>query len=108
MQIELPTIEIVAFCQRWYVTEMALFGSVLRDDFQPDSDVDVMVTFAEGAPIGLFEMMHMQDELEAIFDRKVDLITRKSIERSHNWIRRQHILDSIHPIYRHEQQHELA
>jgi predicted nucleotidyltransferase len=80
------------FCRRWKITEFSLFGSVVRDDFGPESDVDVMVTFEEGAPWGLFNMVHMEDELVEIFGRPVDLMTRRSIERSLNPIRRNSIL----------------
>jgi len=80
------------FCQRWKVTEFSLFGSVVRDDFRPDSDVDVLVTFEEDAPWSLLSMVHMEDELVEIFGRPVDLLTRRSIERSLNPIRRDSIL----------------
>jgi len=82
------------YCTRWKVTELALFGSVLRDDFSPHSDVDVIVTFAPEARWGLFEMVQMQDELQEIFGRKVDLLSRRGIERSRNYLRRRAILES--------------
>ena len=80
------------FCRKWKVTEFSLFGSVVRDDFAPDSDVDVLVTFEEGARRTLFDMVHMEDELVEIFGREVDLLTRRSVERSLNPIRRDSIL----------------
>jgi hypothetical protein len=80
------------FCRRWKVTEFSLFGSVVRDDFGPESDVDVLVTFEEGARRTLFDMVHMEDELVEIFGREVDLLTRRSVERSLNPIRRDSIL----------------
>jgi predicted nucleotidyltransferase len=80
------------FCRRWKITEFSLFGSVVRDDFGPESDVDVMVTFAPDAGRSLFDMVHMEDELVEIFGRDVDLMTRRSIERSHNLMRRESIL----------------
>ena len=80
------------FCQRWKITEFSLFGSVVRDDFGPESDVDVLVTFEEDSPWGLFSMVHMEDELVEIFGRPVDLLTRRSIERSRNPVRRDSIL----------------
>jgi predicted nucleotidyltransferase len=80
------------FCRKWKVTEFSLFGSVVRDDFGPESDVDVLVTFEEDAPWTLFSMVHMEDELVEIFGRPVDLLTRRSIERSRNPIRRDSIL----------------
>lgn len=69
---------IADFCRKWRVTELALFGSVLRDDFGPDSDVDVLVAFAGGRTPGL-GFITMEDELSAMFGRKVDLLTRKFI-----------------------------
>jgi len=85
---------LAAFCRRWAVTELALFGSVLRADFRPDSDVDVLVAFAPGARRGLFDLVEMQDELTELLGRRVDLVTRRSVEESDNWLRRRAILDS--------------
>lgn len=83
-----------AFYQRWGVAELALFGSVLRDDFRADSDVDIIVTFVPDARHGLFDLMAMEEELAVLFGRPVDLVTRRSVEESDNWIRRRAILDS--------------
>ena len=91
--------KIAAFCQRWKIVELSLFGSVLRDDFRPDSDVDVLVTFAPEADWSLFDHVAMEEELSAVVGRKVDLVSRRAIERSTNWIRRQAILDSAEPCY---------
>src|SRR3990172_2006418 len=98
-QITLPMTEIAAFCQRWQVSEFALFGSVLREDFHADSDIDVLVSFRDGAHHTLFDLVRMGDELETIFGRKVDVLTRKGIEESPNYIRRKSILDSAQVIY---------
>jgi predicted nucleotidyltransferase len=81
-----------AFCARWQVVELALFGSVLRDDFGPDSDVDVMVRFAPNAPWSLTSWLAMQHELEVIFQRNVDLVERAAIEHSDNRFRKREIL----------------
>jgi len=80
------------FCRKWKVTEFSLFGSVVRDDFGPESDVDVMVRFADDADWSLFDEVHMEDELVQIFGRDVDLLTRRAVERSRNPIRRESIL----------------
>jgi predicted nucleotidyltransferase len=80
------------FCRKWKITEFSLFGSVVRDDFGPESDVDVMVTFSPDAGRSLFDMVHMEDELVEIFGRDVDLMTRRSVERSRNLPRRESIL----------------
>lgn len=90
--------QIAAFCRKWKITEFALFGSVLRDDFRPDSDVDVLVTFAPDARWGL-EIVDMKDELEAMLGRRVDLVTRWAIEHSENQLRRQAILTTAEVIY---------
>lgn len=77
------------FCRRWKITEFALFGSALRDDFGPQSDVDVLVTFAPEAFWGIDEWMTMRDELESLFGRRVDLVSRSSLK---NPFRRHEIL----------------
>ncbi|MBI2238373.1 MAG: nucleotidyltransferase domain-containing protein [Actinobacteria bacterium] len=87
------------FCRKWKITELAFFGSVLRDDFGPDSDVDVAVTFTDDARWGLFALVDMQEELAALFGRKVDLVTRKSVEQSDNYIRRRHVLENMETFY---------
>lgn len=91
--------KIAEFCRRWKITEFALFGSVLREDFRPDSDVDVLVTFVPDAKWSLFDDVDMEEELSAIFGRKVDLVSRRAVERSENWIRRKAILSTAEPIY---------
>ena len=88
-----------AFCRRWAIVEMSLFGSVLRDDFGPDSDVDVLVTFSDEAEWTLFHLVEMEEELALIFDRDVDLVVKKGIERSPNHLRRRAILNSAEPVY---------
>ncbi len=98
-RISLPQDEIQAFCRRHQIRRLALFGSVLRDDFRPDSDVDVLVDFEEGAEPGLLEMVAIQDELSEILGRPVDLVERKAVESSENYIRRRHILDTAETVY---------
>jgi len=97
--IQLPQDKIAEFCRRWQITELALFGSILRHDFRPDSDIDILVEFSPEAQWSLFDHVDMQDELQTILDRPVDLLTRKSVERSLNYLRRQAILDSLKVIY---------
>ena len=89
---------LAAFCRRWQIERFELFGSVLRDDFRPDSDVDVLVTFAPETHHGLFAFARMEEELSALVCRNVDLLTRGSVERSENWIRRDEILRSAVPL----------
>lgn len=97
--INLPIDKIHEFCNKWQVTEFALFGSVLRDDFRPDSDIDVLISFSPMAKRGLTETLQMRDELQVIFNRKVDLIVKAALERSENWLRRKNILESAQTIY---------
>ncbi len=87
------------FCRRWKVSELALFGSAVRDDFEPESDVDVLVTFSPSAQWSLLDLVKMQDELSGLWKRPVDLLTRRSVERSQNWIRRKAILESAEVVY---------
>ena len=90
--VEIDRRAIGEFCRKWRIAEFSLFGSVLRDDFGPDSDVDVLVVFARDARWGLFDLCRMEDELRVLFGREVDLITKRSVEQSANYIRREHIL----------------
>ena len=87
------------FCRRWKIAELALFGSALRSDFKPDSDVDLLVTFEAGAGWSLMDHVCIQDELADLLGRKADLVSRGGIERSRNYIRRKAILDSAEVIY---------
>jgi len=88
--------QIADFCRKWQVTELALFGSVLRDEFGPDSDVDVLVTFAPEAPWSLFDLADMMDELEVMFGRKVHLVESAGLR---NPIRRRAILSGREVIH---------
>jgi predicted nucleotidyltransferase len=91
--------KLAEFCSRWKIAELALFGSILCDDFQPDSDIDVIVTFAPDASRRFYDLVSMKEELEAMFGRPVDLVERHLIERSENYIRRRHILNHMETIY---------
>ena len=97
-RIDIPKDEVAAFCRRNHIRRMALFGSVLRDDFTPESDVDVLVDFELGQTPGL-EFITMQDELSEIFGRQVDLHTFRGVERSRNWLLREEILNSAEVQY---------
>jgi predicted nucleotidyltransferase len=91
--------KLAAFCRRWKITEFSLFGSVLREDFRPDSDVDVLVSFAQDAHWGLFDLCRMEDELREMFGREVDLVSRRAVEEGRNWIRRKHILEHMETVH---------
>ena len=97
--IVVPQEQIADFCRRWKISEFALFGSVLRQDFRSDSDIDVLVTFAPSARWGLFDLATMQEELTQIFGRKVDLVSRRGVEASRNYMRRQAILNSAQVVH---------
>lgn len=99
VRIEIPRERIAEFCRKHRVRKLSLFGSSLRDDFRPDSDVDVLVSFAEDARYSLFDLAAMEEELGTILGRKVDLVEREAIEQSENYIRRRHILESEEPLY---------
>ncbi len=99
IKIKVPKAKIAAFCKRWNVSEFAIFGSALSADFRPDSDVDVLVSFAPQAHVTLFDMVYMQDELKAIFGREVDLISKRGVETSRNYLRRKNILESAQVIH---------
>jgi hypothetical protein len=93
--IEIPKEKLREFCRKWKVTEFALFGSVTRpEEFRADSDVDVLVRFAPDAPWSLFDWVTMEDELKEIFGRDVDLVERRGVEQSRNYLRREAILSS--------------
>lgn len=98
-QIQQSMAEITAFCHKWRVTEFALFGSVLRDDFNDQSDIDVLVSFAADSPWTILDLVVMEQELAACFNRDVDLIEKQVIEKSSNPIRKANILNSAQVIY---------
>lgn len=92
-KIEIPKKKIAEFCHKHHIRKLAFFGSILRDDFGPNSDVDVLVEFEPGHTPGL-AFVSMADELEKILGREVDLLTFKGVESSRNYIRRKSILES--------------
>ena len=95
----LPMDQLTDFCHRWKIQELSIFGSYLRDDFGPDSDLDFLYTFADNVGWSLFDLVRMDEELAAIVGRPVDLVDRETIEESENWIRRREILGTAEVIY---------
>ena len=91
--------QLASFCRRWKIVELSLFGSALGDNFGPESDIDLLVSFAADAGWGLFAVARMQQEIEQMFGRRVDIVTRRGIEASRNAIRRESILSSARSIY---------
>ncbi len=97
--IRIPKDKIEGFCRRNHIRELALFGSVLRGDFGPSSDVDMLVAFELGKEPDLMAIVRIENELSDIIGRKVDLVERQAVERSENYIRRRHILQSVEAVY---------
>ena len=95
-RITIPMEQIAAFCGRWKVREFSFFGSVLRDDFRPDSDVDVLISFQEDCGLGLWDLNEMREELEGLFGRAVHLAVKEGLRTP---FRRHAILTSREIIY---------
>ena len=96
ININIPKDEIVSFCRRWKIIQMAFFGSILRKDFNQESDIDVLVSFSPGSPWSLFDLVSIKDELTHILGRKVDLVEREALR---NPFRRRRILKDLEIIY---------
>ncbi len=96
LQLAVDQARIADFCRKWRVKELSLFGSALREDFRPDSDVDVLVVFEEDAEWDLWDHMHAEDELRQLFGREVDLVEKSAVR---NPFRRHHILTNREVIY---------
>ena len=103
-QTLVPRKKIAAFCKRWKVVEFALFGSAIREDFSAQSDIDALVSFAPDSNWSLFDHVQMKQELQEIFEREVDLITRRALEQSRNTLLRSEILSTARTLYS-EQEH---
>ena len=99
LKISLPKRKIQALCKRWNISELAIFGSALREDFTSESDIDILVTFQKGVEWSLIDHIRMEEELSQIIGRPVDLLTRRGVEQSRNWIRREAILSSAEVVY---------
>lgn len=98
-RLGLSSQELIAFCQKWGVIHLSLFGSILRDDFQDDSDIDILLSFASNRRQGLLTLAKIKHELEALLNRPVDIVLKDSIITSENWIRKQEILSTAQTIY---------
>jgi predicted nucleotidyltransferase len=100
LAISLPIEKLELFCQHWQIKELAVFGSVLREDFQLNkSDVDFLAVFERSSHWSLLDRVRMESELEVMLARPVDLLDREEVEQSPNWLRRQSILESAKVIY---------
>ncbi len=99
LKVDISQQQLADFCRRWRIRELAVFGSALREDFGPESDLDILVTFSPEAKWGLLDHVLMEQELATLLGRKVDLLSRRAVERSANWILRREILGSAEVIY---------
>ena len=95
-RVAVDRVRLSEFCRRHRIAELALFGSVLRDDFGPDSDVDVLVSFAPEAHPSLFDLAEMREELNLLFGREVDIVERPALR---NPFRKRSILSSLQVVY---------
>jgi predicted nucleotidyltransferase len=98
-RINISPDNLIKFCQTNRIEELSLFGSVLRTDFRDNSDLDFLVVFEPNFKLNLMDLVRIQQELEDLTRRKVDLIEKSSIVDSYNWIRRQNILNTAKVIY---------
>lgn len=91
--------KLAEFCRRWKVKQLAIFGSAVRGQLRPDSDIDLLVTFAADAEWTMFDHYRMENELTELFAREIDLTSIRAVEENPNWICRKEILDSARVIY---------
>ena len=96
--ISLPMEPLRRFCRRWRIASFALFGSVLRADFGPDSDVDVLVEWAPGAHWSILDHLRMENELSEILGHRAEIVSRQALDEAQNWVRRRTILDAARPL----------
>jgi uncharacterized protein len=99
LRIPLPMQEIAAFCRRWSIARLEVFGSALREDFRPDSDLDLVATYAPQARWSLLDRVRMKLELETLLGREVDLLNRRALEKTRRHVRAAAILAEAQPVY---------
>ena len=98
-QVVIPRKELAAFCRKHGIVRLAVFGSAVRDDFGPESDIDVLVDFDRSRRPSLLDVVEIESKLSELLGRDVDMLTRASVERSRNYIRRRLILESTEVVY---------
>lgn len=91
--------DLAVFCRRWHIAKLEVFGSVVRDDFRDESDVDFLVSFEPSLGPSGFDWFRLKEELAQLVGRKVDVVDRRLVERSRNLYRRQHILSEATPVH---------
>ncbi len=99
LKIDLPPEKLAAFCKKWKIIELSIFGSALREDFGPDSDLDFLASFDPVSKWSLWDHAQMELELVELLGREVDLVSRRGIEQSRNWIRKNEILGTARTVY---------
>lgn len=99
LQLEINHDQLKKLCKQWKISEVFVFGSALRDDFRPDSDVDLLIDFEKDAKWSLLHLVRMKEQFSELFQRPVDLITRRGLEQSRSDIRRRSILSTAEPLY---------
>ena len=99
MNLGIGAEKIADFCRRWKINRLAIFGSAVRGELRPDSDIDLLVTFRSDADWTMFDHFIMEEELSHMLGREVDLISIKALEENQNPIYRREILDSARQIY---------
>lgn len=97
--ININSEKISEICQRYKISELAIFGSMLRGDYDNESDIDLLVEFIPNAGITLFNLVDIKEEFEKLFGREVDIVSKKAIKNSKNYIRKKAILDNYKVIY---------
>ena len=98
-RLGLPLAKIIAFCQHWHISELAAFGSILREDFRPDSDIDLLIQFTPQAAQGLLTLAKIKHALESYSNRNIHIAIKESVENSSNIFRRDEILNTAQVIY---------
>ena len=97
--IQLDTSEVKEFCSKWKICELSVFGSILREDFRPDSEVDLLVQHEEDANWDLFDQIHMQDELTALIGRDLYILDQEGVESSNDHFLRTEIFTTLEQVY---------
>jgi hypothetical protein len=94
-QVELDQHALAEFCRKWGIRELSIFGSALRDDFNPESDLDFLVSFEPGTPLDIDRLLDMKEELEARLGRSVDLVEKEALRnpwRKHEILRTREVI----------------
>jgi uncharacterized protein len=100
IRVDLPLEQIVQVCRKYDVVELDIFGSALRDDLRPDSDIDFLVVFRnDDAGPWMGKYTDMEQELTSLLGRRVDVVSRRAVEQSDNYLRRRHILQTARLVY---------